>query len=376
MKKKIIHNKAFTLIELLVVVAIVSLLSALILNSLTTARMKANDTKIVQDLRQFRIAAELYYNDNHVYPEVPSQPQTSFNYQNQTSWSNKLSFFIKTVEAAATHKTPLCKNFDLMAESMVAKKYLSYVPVHPYDDDVAGICYKAVKTEKTFASYGSLTARINVSGGVTSKRTGFIVGDTSPDALSELGEVIIDPDNSIEGVLELAYPMDEFGDVASDLSDSADAIEGITEGSSDFAGGIGDIINDVIDTPGLTPEEYENMSCFNDICACNDGYAFLLDGNENTVNGTCNVVPVMYTLTVNTGYVSPGYLMTLTYDRIGGNLFSSPQSFASGKSVSVYAAIYNGTLYKQPNFSGCDSIQGLTNCNVIMNGDRTITVSE
>ena len=43
------------------VLAIISLLSAIVLSSLADARMKANDAKIAQDLRQFRIAAEMYY---------------------------------------------------------------------------------------------------------------------------------------------------------------------------------------------------------------------------------------------------------------------------------------------------------------------------
>ncbi len=70
-------QEAFTLIELLVVVAIIGLLSAVIMFSVTNAREKAYDTKRVEDLRQLQIAAELRLLENVPIPTVtyviPSQ---------------------------------------------------------------------------------------------------------------------------------------------------------------------------------------------------------------------------------------------------------------------------------------------------------------
>ena len=50
----------FTLIELLVVIAIIGILSAVVLASLNTARMKGSDAAIQSDLSTIRSQAELY----------------------------------------------------------------------------------------------------------------------------------------------------------------------------------------------------------------------------------------------------------------------------------------------------------------------------
>ena len=53
--------RGFTLIELLVVIAIISLLSSIVLASLTTARNKAKDAAIVEEMVSLRTEAELDY---------------------------------------------------------------------------------------------------------------------------------------------------------------------------------------------------------------------------------------------------------------------------------------------------------------------------
>ena len=334
------------MIELLVVVAIISLLTSVVLSSLAGARMKANDAKISQDLRQFRIAAELYYNDNHTYPP------TAMNYKDddialqqdgqKNNWANKLSFFIKTAEAATYHTTPLCANFDKAADAMISLKYLSKRPIHPYDDDANHICYKAVAVNNsaTFSAYASLTTQVSAGGGTINKRTGFIIGDTTPPAISSLATFT----QSISPY-ETPYPIGSTGSTSVDLVTSIDAVSGFTNGAS---GSSNNSIGINSDTSGAS----------------------------TTNSTTTNASTTTYTLTVNKGTVSSGYMITLTYDRMGGAPFTSPTSFAPGTVVSIYAAIYNGMSYKQPMFTGCDSVLGLTNCNVTMNGDRTINVSD
>lgn len=57
-------NFGFTLIELLVVISIIGLLSSITLASLSQARLKANDSRILQDLKSLSTEAALYY-DSH-----------------------------------------------------------------------------------------------------------------------------------------------------------------------------------------------------------------------------------------------------------------------------------------------------------------------
>jgi prepilin-type N-terminal cleavage/methylation domain-containing protein len=68
LKLKIIKTKGFTLIELLIVIAIIGVLSSVVLASLNTARMKARDSRRIQDLKQIKLALELYYDTNGYYP--------------------------------------------------------------------------------------------------------------------------------------------------------------------------------------------------------------------------------------------------------------------------------------------------------------------
>lgn len=54
-------KRGFTLIELLVVIAIIGILSAIVLASLNSARLKGSDAAIESDIVAIRNLAELYY---------------------------------------------------------------------------------------------------------------------------------------------------------------------------------------------------------------------------------------------------------------------------------------------------------------------------
>lgn len=58
-------NKGFTLIELLVVIAIIGLLSGIVLVSMSGARNKGKDTRIISALEQVRNIATLIYDDSN-----------------------------------------------------------------------------------------------------------------------------------------------------------------------------------------------------------------------------------------------------------------------------------------------------------------------
>lgn len=60
-------SRGFTLIELLVVVAIIGLLSSVVLASLNSAKLKANDAAIQSDLNTIQTQSQIYYNDHGNY---------------------------------------------------------------------------------------------------------------------------------------------------------------------------------------------------------------------------------------------------------------------------------------------------------------------
>lgn len=213
----------FTLIELLVVISIISLLSSVVLVALKEAKLKSNDAKIAQELRQFKIAMELYYNDNKTYNVVAlndlDKNSTAYNYPDPTFKFNSL--FAKIAEAAPNTK---CTKFDEIAGILVTKKYLSKIPVHPYDNDTAGVCYKAF-VDATNGSYFAAYAPLSVAKTPTgaTKETGFILGDISVANLS-----------AIYTGTSKEYPSGTTAGIApTSIAAVVDEVQGLTVGNSD-----------------------------------------------------------------------------------------------------------------------------------------------
>ena len=77
MKIYLRHNKGFTLIELLVVVAIIGILSSVVLSSLNSARKKAKDAAIKEEISQLANLMALNYNDYGSYCQLQSAGWTT-----------------------------------------------------------------------------------------------------------------------------------------------------------------------------------------------------------------------------------------------------------------------------------------------------------
>jgi prepilin-type N-terminal cleavage/methylation domain-containing protein len=70
-------KKGFTLIELLVVIAIIGLLSSIVLASLSSARDKAKEAKILSSLKSINNQAEIFRIDNNNYVGLCDDPKIS-----------------------------------------------------------------------------------------------------------------------------------------------------------------------------------------------------------------------------------------------------------------------------------------------------------
>ncbi len=68
------RQSGMTLVELLIVITIIGVLSTIILSSISTARARAYDSKVKQQLWSFRSAAEIYFNSQNPVNYGPVVP--------------------------------------------------------------------------------------------------------------------------------------------------------------------------------------------------------------------------------------------------------------------------------------------------------------
>lgn len=97
MNKK--HQRGFTLIELLVVIAIIGILAALVLVALGNARVKANEARIITNVSQLRILAEVMYDANNASYLLPKSFETCFDNPSTANCSGDLENSIPALKA-------------------------------------------------------------------------------------------------------------------------------------------------------------------------------------------------------------------------------------------------------------------------------------
>jgi len=132
----------FTLIELLVVISIISILAGQLLPALSMAREKGRQANCINNLKQFSLAIEMYYQDYSDYP-----PWLSNLYPSYISTKGSFVCLTDRDRGKTGHgQEAYPEANDIPPENIPGQ---SYSP--PYPDDVAG--FNARNPEITACSY-------------------------------------------------------------------------------------------------------------------------------------------------------------------------------------------------------------------------------
>lgn len=126
-------QKGFTLIELLVVISIIGLLSSIVSTSVSASKIKARESKRVQELRQVELALQLYADDNGGYPWDGYTSNDNINTPDAallTCFSGDNGIGGNAAEASG---------LDLLVP-----KYISRLPVDPINN--GQLCYRYFST--------------------------------------------------------------------------------------------------------------------------------------------------------------------------------------------------------------------------------------
>jgi prepilin-type N-terminal cleavage/methylation domain-containing protein len=127
------NKKGFTLIELLVVISIIGVLSSVVLASLSSARGKARDTAIRQDVSQMVRLMALNYSDYESYANLQASwdynqndCNTGFTGNYATQMANMCSHIVSLNNGAGIHTGVQYINGNTTINSFSIMAYLPY----------------------------------------------------------------------------------------------------------------------------------------------------------------------------------------------------------------------------------------------------------
>jgi prepilin-type N-terminal cleavage/methylation domain-containing protein len=129
----------FTLIELLVVIAIISIMSAIILGSLSQARVRAKDAVRKRNFQELRNALALYYTKWNVYPVTPVAD----------GWHSSVDYE-RRLAAGSCGMCDYALTDNLWIPEIVAQGFIPELPKEPSEDpfacgtDVDGRSYRYI----------------------------------------------------------------------------------------------------------------------------------------------------------------------------------------------------------------------------------------
>jgi prepilin-type N-terminal cleavage/methylation domain-containing protein len=218
----------FTLVELLVVISIIAFLSSVVLASMQSARDKAITAKINEDMRNVKIATEMYFGDKNSYTFTAPTALDNINKVNLVDnrdgayLISELNLFsIKKVNAQASIPDS-CKLFNDIAGILVNGKYLSSIPVHPRQNYADSICYKAAtSSDGTYvAMYAETPETILVGPNYVKKSIGFVAGDAS---IPNFNKIRVDTNYEFLRTSSSSIPIGATDDIL-------DEVVGITSG--------------------------------------------------------------------------------------------------------------------------------------------------
>ncbi|MBI1370685.1 MAG: prepilin-type N-terminal cleavage/methylation domain-containing protein [Planctomycetes bacterium] len=153
------QKRAFTLIELLVVVAIIALLIAILLPSLTNARREANRIACGSNMKQIGAGIALYVNDNKWYFPGPC-------------WNGQQAEYYKGSGQLAEH---LARYLNTPVSASSSKHYINKMFIDPGSAHAQPSTVKPENT-KMYGSYGENKMTLNQLGPGDSSAKARVLG--------------------------------------------------------------------------------------------------------------------------------------------------------------------------------------------------------